>query len=493
MCYRERSQDYKQLEEEVTRLRHTNHVLSVLKLRVSSRNELAASLPAEILLMIFRYALPPRWMFSDAKSRLPCPTSSWSTDRRMKLSLLAVCKSWHGIGNELLYESAALHRITHLPLFVRALEGRAGLGSLVKHLDIDCFVPRGYPKLYEMESQRILKLCPNLSHIGFSPVFWIPENPCVFPTMNSSITSLQFGSDIPYSTILPALAQLCSSVKSLAITIPGADDQHPILTFDKLESLRLTLVWYSAPSTSNWRTPALRRLHLSREHLATYVAADAEQRRTEALLDAHGRTVTFLRLSQEYLLVQGYLDRCPVLEHLVFYHAPNSIAHRKVKFIDTFVSCEDAADDESSVWKAAFPSLRRYRRLDFGTGILRDVPLSFERDEMHPEEADDGETKRPTITAPENLPVLLGFSDGAVNGRLVHWVDNSDDYVFDADADDGGSVDSSDSEDSDSGSDAVTVSEDGGYLDDPFYEGDEWEIGRDEAIEIFDSMPGFWT
>ncbi|KAJ6507284.1 hypothetical protein C8R47DRAFT_88765 [Mycena vitilis] len=461
--------------------------------QVSSRNGLAASLPAEILLMIFRYALPPRWMFSDAKSRLPCPTSIWSTDRRMKLSLLGVCKSWHGVGNELFYESVTLLRITQLPVFVSALEGRAGLGFLVKHLDIDSFVPRGYIELYEMESQRILKLCPNLTHVGFSPVFWIPENPCVFPTINSSITSLQFGSDIPYSAVLPALAQLCGRLKSLAITIPGADDHHPILNFSQLESLRPTLVWYSEPSTSNWRTPVLRRLHLSRDSLGRVGSADGTRRQLKALLDAHGHTVTFLRLMAEHSLVQGYLDRCPVLEHLVFHPTPKSIAHLKVKFIDMFVSCEDTADDKPSVWwKAAFPSLRRYRRLDVAMSVLRDVPLSFERDEdgvVHPEEADDGETKRPTITAPENLPVLLGFSDGELNGRPVHWVDNSDDYVLDADADDGGSVDSSDGEDS--GSDALTVSEDGGCLDDPFYVGDDWEIGRDEAIEIFDSMPGF--
>ncbi|KAJ7680895.1 hypothetical protein DFH06DRAFT_1290582 [Mycena polygramma] len=488
--YRQLSQDYKELVEEVTRLRHANHVLSALKLGVSCRNDLAASLPAEILLMIFRHALPPRWMFSDAKSRLPCPTSIWSTDRHMKLSVLAVCKSWHGVGNELLYESVVLYRITQLPLFVRALEAREGLGSLVKHLDIDCFVPRGYSKLHETESKQILELCPNLSHIGFSPVFWIPENPCVIPTMNSSITSLHFSSDTPYSAILPALAQFCSSLKSLAITIPGADDHYPILTFNKLKALHLTLEWYSAPSTSNWRTPALRRLHLSDENLGSFVTADARRRRTETLLDAHGRTVTFLRLSQHHLTAQEHLDRCPVLEYLVLSYVPRSIEHPKLKFLDV-LSCENNVGDEPTLWRARFPSLRGCRRLDSTTGLLRAVPLPVEsgQDEdeaVHPEEADDGVTQWLPLTA--HLPVLLGFSDGAVNGRLVHWVDNSDDYVFDADDDDGGSVDSSESEDS--GSDAVTVSEDGGYLDDPFYEGDEWEIGRDEAIGVFDRTPG---
>ncbi|KAJ6507267.1 hypothetical protein C8R47DRAFT_1066149 [Mycena vitilis] len=153
---------------------------------------------------------------------------------------------------------------------------------------------------------------------------------------------------------------------------------------------------------------------------------NAEQRRTEALLNAHGRTITFLRLTHHHLPAQAYLDRCPALDHLI------------VKFIHVFVSPEDISGDELASWKDRLPSLRRYRRLEFGMSILRDVPLTFEGGEdgvAHPEEADDGEIKRPTITAPENLPMLLGFTDGAVNGPPAHWVDNSDDYVKDSDAD----------------------------------------------------------
>ncbi|KAJ6507266.1 hypothetical protein C8R47DRAFT_88100 [Mycena vitilis] len=126
LSYRQLFQDYKQLTEEVTRLRGANHVLSVLKLGACCRNDLAISLPPEILLVIFRYALPPRWMFSGAKSRLPCPTSIWSNDRRMKLSFLAVCKSWHGVSNKLLFENVVPHRITQYPSLRSRARGQGG-------------------------------------------------------------------------------------------------------------------------------------------------------------------------------------------------------------------------------------------------------------------------------------------------------------------------------------------------------------------------------
>ncbi|KAJ7680925.1 hypothetical protein DFH06DRAFT_432090 [Mycena polygramma] len=449
---------------------------------------------------------------------LPYPTDVSSVDLRMKHALLSVCKSWHGVGTELLYEAVTLRRITHLPVFVRALEGRAGLGSLVKHLDVDCFVPRGYSKLHEHESKRILDLCPNLSHVGFSPVFGITGIPPILPAMSSSITSLAFSSSIPYSAILPALVHLCGSLTSLAFTIPSAEDDHPTLTFDKLEDLRLTLELYSVVSGSNWRAPALRRLWLSREHgTNTEVDPTVEQRRTEELLSTYGPTIRFLRLTAHHFLSQDFLNRCPVLEHLVLHQAPDSITHPTLRFIDVFVSC-DAIGLPSPTNK--LPSLRRYRHLDSATTLLRHIPLTPDARAMGKNEEvgapghdkhtgaagdnEDGKVETPRINkvtpTTENLPVLLGFNERAVNGPPIHWADHSDpDYFPDDDDDDKGSVDysseysdtdsdtDSDSDsDSDSspGSDAVT--DDEGYdLGNPYYVGEYWEIGRDEAIEIF--------
>ncbi|KAJ7680926.1 hypothetical protein DFH06DRAFT_432083 [Mycena polygramma] len=473
----------KRLEEENARLKQANHVLT-LRLGIYCRSDFAA-LPPEILLIIFRNALPPPWMLTGSKSMLLYPTDVSAVDLHIKHTLLSVCKSWHGAGTELLYETVTFRRITQLPVFVRALEGRAGLGCLVKHLNLDCFVPRGYSKLYEHESKRILELCPNLSHVGFSPPFWTPVTP-PFPAMNPSITSLEFSSDIPYAAILPVLVQHCSSLKSLVITIPAAvDGGHPILTFTKLEDLRLTLELDSAVSGSNWRTPNLRRLWLSRSHVEIRFTRDAELRRTEKLLDTYGRTLTFLRLTPFHALFQSFLDRCPALEHLVTHHIPVSIKHPVLKYIDVFMSYE--VPDQPTSWTEGLPSLRRYRRLDSATSILRDIPLP----------PDDGATRdhadskvqtssigvASTHKNPDNLPVVLGFNDRVVNGPLIHWTDHGDGpHVVDADTDDEGSSDSEGSDMSDSGWGTDVMRCD---LDNPLYEEEDWQIGHDEAIEMF--------
>ncbi|KAJ7485825.1 hypothetical protein FB451DRAFT_65685 [Mycena latifolia] len=78
-----------------------------------------APLPHEILLIIFRYALPPAWALKGGDTSFsPFPQSAWSMDLRMKLTILRVSKTWHQIGLGLLYESIALRRIGQLPSFV---------------------------------------------------------------------------------------------------------------------------------------------------------------------------------------------------------------------------------------------------------------------------------------------------------------------------------------------------------------------------------------
>jgi hypothetical protein len=66
-----------------------------------------------------------------------------------------------------------------------------------------------------------------------------------------------------------------------------------------------------------------------------------------------------------------------------------------------------------------------------------------------------------------------------VNGTFARW-DRNDDYVFNPEADNEGF----EADDSDG---SCSVSEDGGYLEDPFYVGEcDWKVDRDEALAIFE-------
>ncbi|KAJ7354681.1 hypothetical protein DFH08DRAFT_985506 [Mycena albidolilacea] len=154
----------------------------------------------------------------------------------------------------LLYENVVLRRILQPSVLVRALESRERLGFLVKRLDIDCFVPRGYYQLHDDvdDLRRILALCPNLSHFGFLPPFRTPRIPSTLPALGSSITSLECNGSILYFVILPSLLQLSDTLKSLTLPIPSTyDDGHPVLLFGILEDLHLRLEEDSVVSTSN--------------------------------------------------------------------------------------------------------------------------------------------------------------------------------------------------------------------------------------------------
>ncbi|KAJ7761051.1 hypothetical protein B0H16DRAFT_558601 [Mycena metata] len=200
-AFRSLYQDNTELLRERRELRQANFLLvqanDALLLRVGAYcRSSSASLPPEILLKIFRDALPPPWLLAGAES-LPSVLDILAIDSRMKLSLIGVCKSWNRVATELLYERVALHRITQLAVFVRALEDQVGLGALVRHLDIHSFVPRGYFRFFETATQRVLELCPRLIHIGFSPPCSIPDLPCSFPVMSSSLPRIQ-----PFCTAL---------------------------------------------------------------------------------------------------------------------------------------------------------------------------------------------------------------------------------------------------------------------------------------------------
>jgi hypothetical protein len=480
------------------------------------------------LLIIFLNALPSKWLLRGTQSLAQYPYDISSADLRTKSSISAVCKSWNQVGTMLLYERVQLRRILHLPVFVRSLESPTGLGHLVKHLDIDCFVPRGYSQLLENETKRIFELCPNLAHFGFIPPFWIPILYCSLPYMSSSITSLEYSGTVPYSVILPSLIQLSQNLESLTLTLPVTyDDGHPLLAFDRLHDLHVKLEPDSTVSVSKWLIPNLRRLWV-------YGSSNPH---TKILVQAYGRGITFLGMHPNYPLfhLRDFLDPCPVLEHLAVQvdpstqrkDRPESVIHSRLKFLDLFTSgvrrrtppfsdnLPFCATVESL--KDVFPTLQECRNFDFGMPRFGDLPppmprsrrefrakrdtadkrVGDEDDASSSSSESEGGSDNMEIVSPEDedtslmkedegasevLADILEFSHpNSINGGADFFRNNmSDDYVPNADDDDDGSCAS----DSDSGS-CITVNDDG-WERDRFYSGEDWEVDHDEALAMFD-------
>jgi hypothetical protein len=227
------------------------------------------------------------------------------------------------------------------------------------------------------------------------------------------------------------------------------------------------------------------------------------------LFDAYGRTITVLR-THPLLPRQEVLDRCPVLEHLAAHSnlESESLTHQTVKFIDVFISCQDPPFITVGV-KDAFPALQGCRNLEVKLIPFREIPLQRDENESQATcgNAEDGvsdcdEQDSDLQETKDVLTVLAAVSEftdpSSVNGAAFTRNDTSDDYYFNLDDGDEGSSDGSDyvfnSTDDDEGSDSsnsdagscITVSEDEFCLQDEFYMQEYWEVGRDEALAIFD-------
>ncbi|KAK7057561.1 hypothetical protein R3P38DRAFT_2680390 [Favolaschia claudopus] len=471
--------ELERLRSEVSQLKHANNVL-LLKLAKHCRSDYSA-FPDEILYAIFRAALPPTWLLYGTKSVAPYALNTLSSDIRIKSSIAAVCKSWNRVGTEILYERVILRRITQLPVLACALESRTGLGALIKHLDFDSFVPRGYSNLHKHETERILALCPNLSHLGFSPPCVGSRIPYSLPTVASSVTSVEYNRNIPYSAILPTLISLSPTLVCVTFALPkGHIDEHPVIEYPKLKALHLLVDNDSVVPPLKWSAPQLRHLWIcgfdvTRELTATHL---------NSLFDACGPTITFLRIHSIGPIqdIQALLDRCPILEHLTLDFSP-TMTHKQVKFLDFFIEYNDPPRPISPISKEDFPALENCRHLEV---IMASLPYI-------PREA--GEAIFHHFTDPTSVNgdafVRYDTSEDYDPGEEESNDDSDSDYIFDSDEDDEGSdvdeesseSDEEDDSDSDTAS-CITVSDTGCLLDE-FYQGEYWEIGRDEALTVF--------
>ncbi|KAJ7043155.1 hypothetical protein C8F04DRAFT_31471 [Mycena alexandri] len=471
-----------------------------------------ASFPPEILLRILSNALPPWWLINAEKSDVgPTIRSTLDIlmrDTRMKCSLVAVCKSWNQVATELLYERVTLRRIHQLALFVRALEMREGLSALVRHLHVDCFIPRGYSKFFATETRRILDLCPRLAHVGFSPVFWIPNLRCSLPAMNFPLTWLEFNHHVPHSVVLPALVQLAHSLVTLALSVPPMDTEYPVITFDRLEELRLTF-HPSSSTTAKWRAPNLQRLCLGTPQVLFHDYSWQRIQMFAGALTEYGHLIRFLQIFNcdcvglsELLNLVGM---CPLLDHLVVfdyrYLDPLTAVfdQRIVVDVKLMVEVYPPVDILAHVEGSVFHSESHHGRIqcngdgwtewdwyprryggtpDIMLAIMEFTPansvnarmLTPRRGSMLPSHPD------PFDSDDDDAESVTSNSDGD------SWttVTTDDDYESDSDTDDEGSV----AYDSDDGS-CITVSEDGEYINDEFYMTEEWELNHEEVLEIF--------
>ncbi|KAJ7741459.1 hypothetical protein DFH07DRAFT_943574 [Mycena maculata] len=453
LLLKDTKENYSDVMEELERVKLENdllrHANDVLQTRLGSYcPSHLALLPPEILLRVFRNVLAPQWFLDGTK--IHTSHSVASTDLRMKLSLITVCKAWRQVGEEVLYQNIQLQRIGQLPAFVRSLEGREGL---VRHVDIACFISRGYSTLFESETKQMLQLCPRLSHFGYVPAFLIPSLPRALPPMVASITSLEYGIAVPFAIAFPSLVQLCGSLRSLALALPSQDniDSQTQLVFPELVELRLYLP--DDPPTLKWTMPGLRRLWLNASIHGHTNPNPPNKPLVEALMDACGQNLTLLSLNMlsRNLNAKTLLNKCPRLDHLlVGYNLCDewqSWNHETVKHLDVWCSWPSRGPATLEL-KGSFPALQSSRNLDVTFSYIWDLPVRIPPRLDTLEYADDGEgnisgdeesaKEEESSIPPSWMAEILEFTNpGSFAGVIIECSEEwerlpyNDDYLLD--------------------------------------------------------------
>ncbi|KAJ6503870.1 hypothetical protein C8R45DRAFT_1091639 [Mycena sanguinolenta] len=368
----------------------------------SLQYSLAHRLPDETLLAIFRLALPSSWVAKNWTTLPPFPRTGWSADLNTKLSIIQVCKRWHRIGLEFLYEMVTLHSIGQLPVFAEALETIAdgGMGVFVQHLRIEYWVPRGYHTLHNTELKKIFELCPRLKHFAFNPQP-LPLLPIpAFPEVSTlgAIAHLEICDRVKYAAVVPALVHLCPTLRSLSLLLPTTyDAHHPTLVFASLENLRLGVAAESVfPGPGPiWVIPDLKQLLIHCTPKCELAGTrpplpDVYLMVVRLFLMAYGRALSVLSVrigakssSQEtrQFDFDQLLTWCPVLQHL-YVTAQSRVSRPSMRsgmlvswdiMDETDISVAQYAGQRANL-KDSNPTLRTYRFTDSCLDLFPELP-----------------------------------------------------------------------------------------------------------------------
>ncbi|KAG6806047.1 hypothetical protein H0H92_012911, partial [Tricholoma furcatifolium] len=174
------------------------------------------TLAPELLMMIFNRTVTPDFLLPDS-SLSSGLNSSWYRSQKTKLSISTVCKSWHAVGIDFLYEDIVFQHLTQLPAFLRTLvTARDKYQHLIKGITVHTLVTPQYGASFTKYLQDILDKCPSLRQFSFLSPCALPST-AALPTLSSNITHLSFNDITP--TALHLLRCTRNSLISLSITL----------------------------------------------------------------------------------------------------------------------------------------------------------------------------------------------------------------------------------------------------------------------------------
>ncbi|KAL0568994.1 hypothetical protein V5O48_012974 [Marasmius crinis-equi] len=327
-------------------------------------------LPPEILLVIFRIALPPPAFLSPRTNTLFIG---------QKKAFLLVCRSWHDAAVEILFEEVYLRGLISFLRFINTLE-ESGQGHHVKSLTIDTVIPP-YDSDTDFRISLILdrtaRLCTNLSNLSLS----LKED-----RDRNSFSQLFEHFNIPSALNVPVpLAPDISHLRELHIGINALRflSGHPGMLAQTLEVLALhfgapKMILYSHmewprlkwlrcifpekaygihPLVQHFEMPQLERLTIVADFPMKFSGGGRRADINQAvfpLVRAHKERLVYICLvgiNPENDGLQTLFGMAPRLRHLVI--DSDMIgrhgllpAHRKLQHIDVWCRCTGVPGDE---------------------------------------------------------------------------------------------------------------------------------------------------
>ncbi|TFK47290.1 hypothetical protein OE88DRAFT_1665991 [Heliocybe sulcata] len=354
--------------------------------------------PAELLLSIFEFTFPSSYLpihaGPHAAQRLE------PRDLRDYLSFMLVCKTWWLAVLPMLYENVAL-RLKHLDPFLTTIKNDSSpldLRSKVKHLAVECVIER-LDVVVPTAVEEIMSCCPQLKSLTCIPTtanmsWWKADSKPIEMLYNhssmSSLSHLSLGpaisSNLPFIRLLQQIPQLQSLSFHLVLNRElGSVSSVDTVELPNLTTLSVTLCSSSLMNFMNQlSTPALTSLLVS---FGEYWCPEYDA--VEKITASKGAHLKYLEIDteamffDEFIPVQGTIQHCPVLEHLVLYKCFSfSTTHPTLRFIDIWHDllpmerwADAAACTESRFalepLRTICPKLERVRLLDT---TLRDIP-----------------------------------------------------------------------------------------------------------------------
>ncbi|KAL1669992.1 hypothetical protein GGF50DRAFT_122714 [Schizophyllum commune] len=353
-----------------------------------------AHLPAEVLSIIFDWAMEPSFLIRPTFATIP--SDAWAICMRTKRSLALVCRSWNAVALEFLYRDIGFTSIGQIAAFQESLSNSKGdLASLVRTVTVACYVASYHRPVYYEDLCAILLMCRRLH--SFSTCIREPLDPSFGYRFQSHLCPISLPrcvvnlsiNDEPHLTvaeILPLVKSTSARLQSLDFALTDSIEDHlferdlefDCLTAFSLDCPRVDILYM----VSRWSTPRLTHLTLSSMSLP-----DAEAPFLE-FLTHNGREIEYLHLRDGWSTINesnqlAVQQRCPKLKHLVLsFRMRWTISHASVRWVDIWEPPEYTGGAREILsfrhyvrgLPAVFPALRGIRTLDYGLFFMPDLP-----------------------------------------------------------------------------------------------------------------------